>query len=92
MALGPCDSPALVLNDGRCSAAETARQRAWHMLWLRMAPALAAYSSALLALALLSLWAPLRSWPGALALRRLPHLLPRRRGARGPPTPRHLEP
>lgn len=67
------------------------------MLWLRLAPTLMAYSSALLALALLSLWAPMRSLPhrvhraarqALLLLRKLPHLLLRRRGARVALSPR----
>lgn len=63
------------------------------MRWLRLAPALMAYSSALLALTLLSLWAPMRSLPHAVhraarqAVLQLPHLLPRRRGARAALSP-----
>lgn len=71
MALAPCDSTTLILNDGRCPG-EGDRLRALRVAWWRAAPWVALASGLLLVLPLLSaLAAPLRSLP-QLLLRRVP--------------------
>jgi hypothetical protein len=71
MALAPCDSTTLILNDGRCLG-ESERLRALRVAWWRAAPWLALASGLLLLLPLLSAFvAPLRKLP-QLLLRRLP--------------------
>ena len=66
MALAPCDSTALILNDGRC-AGVTERQLYWRQLWWQLAPWLAACSALLVAAPLLNAFIPLRTLPGLLA-------------------------
>lgn len=65
MALAPCDSTALVLNDGRCPG-ESERQRFWRLLWWRLAPWVLFCSCALLVALPLNAHLPLRMVPQLL--------------------------
>lgn len=66
MAVAPCDSTTLILNDGRCPG-ESDLQRFWRQLWWRAAPWVLV-CSAMLAVALpLSVYLPLRALPQLLS-------------------------
>ncbi|KAL4424080.1 hypothetical protein ABPG75_001381 [Micractinium tetrahymenae] len=65
MALAPCDSTALVLNDGRCPG-ESERQRYWRLLWWRLAPWVLLCSCALLVALPMNAHVPLRMLPQLL--------------------------
>lgn len=62
MALAPCDSTALVLNDGKCPG-ESERQRHWRQRWWRAAPWVLICSIALVILLPLNAVMPLRTLP-----------------------------
>ncbi len=65
MALAPCDSTALVLNDGRCPG-ESDRQRFWRLLWWRLAPWVLFCSCTLLVVLPVNAHLPLRTVPQLL--------------------------